>query len=100
MIDKNAKVSAWLFIRAYHRAIANDMSIKELASKLQVSVSYVKCRRKYLSRILGVKFPALQPVTREMEKKELKKMVTSCQHLAERKLQQLKARSAISSQLV
>jgi len=101
MFDKNSKISAFLFIRAYHRAIANDMTIAELAKKLKVSRKYISNRKLHLEQALNIKFPRLRHEKREQEeKRELRKMVASCQQLATRKLQQIQARSAAATQLV
>ena len=64
-------ISAFLFIRAYHRAIANDMNIRDLAKKLDVDVKYIIHRRQYLSKLLGVTFPKLRSSAKELERKEL-----------------------------
>lgn len=78
-------ISAFLFIRAYHRAIANDMNIRDLAKKLDVDVKYIIHRRQYLSKLLGVTFPKLRSSAKELEKKELKRMVVACHTLVKRK---------------
>jgi len=73
------KISAFLFIRAYHRAIEKNLSIQELATELKVTVKYVKYRRGYLEQQLKVKFPPLEhkaSLTRKTV--ELRRMVSAC----------------------
>ena len=74
-----SKISAFLFIRAYHRAIEKNLSLQELATELKVTVEYIKYRRGYLEQQLKVKFPLLEhraSMTRKTV--ELRRMVRAC----------------------
>lgn len=73
------KISAFLFIRAYHRAIEKNLSIQELAIALKVTVKYIKYRRNYLEQQLKVKFPPLEYRANMTRKTvELRRMVRAC----------------------
>lgn len=73
------KISAFLFIRAYHRAIEKNLSVQELATELKVTAEYVKYRRGYLEQQLKVKFPPLERKARMPRKTvELRRMVRAC----------------------
>jgi hypothetical protein len=78
-VGRLSKISAFLFIRAYHRAIEKNLSIQELATELKVTVEYIKYRRAYLEQQLKVKFPSLEHRASPTRKTvELRRMVRAC----------------------
>ena len=76
------KLSSFLFIRAYHRALDKGMSIQELAKKLGVSTLYISGKRAYLSRLLGIRFPALPKKDKTTDKTTLRRMLVDCHRIA------------------
>ena len=78
------KVSSFLFVRAYHRALQICMTAQELADKLNVNVKYIYNKRKYLTKILGIQLPVLKKPATE-DRYVLRRMVAAC-HRTVRKI--------------
>lgn len=82
----HARISAFLFVRAYHRALDKNMTIEELAKSLGTSVQYIRGKRQYLTTLLRVKFPQLaKPGDKKEDKDALRRMVVDCHKVVRRK---------------